>query len=249
MRRTNFVFGFIAAVLTSAATFAGTIDLNAVWNGGNPFNGTNVSYNNVIETNSNGPGGAAFNHYQFPQVVGNTFIVQPVDFRAEVPNPGPGFDQTDSQLTTVIMANPGQSFNQIDFSEFGDFSHFSLVAGQSSVTASLNYFWQVLEGNNAGFSGNGTASFSRVFPGGALPDAGPWGLNFQIPVPGATKVRLTFDNTLTATVTGAAVNGGALIAKKQIPGIMITVPEPSTAALTSLLGAVVLMVSRRMKAR
>lgn len=249
MRRSNLALSLLAVTLLTANSFAGTIDLNAIWNGGNPFQGTNVSYNDVQETNSNGDGtnvggnyGDTFNHYQFPTVVGNTFIVQPVNLRAEV-NPGQGIDFTDSQLSTLIMANQGQTFDAIDFSEFGDYQEFSFAPAGSTVQATLNYFWTVIAGNNAGFSGNGNATFTRT--AGPLA-SGPWSLNFHIDVPGATKVRLTFDNTLTAI---ADAGGVAFIAKKQIPGIMITVPEPSSAAITSLLGAVVLMVSRRMKSR
>ena len=68
----------------------------------------------------------------------------------------------------------------------------------------------------------------------AFPDsAGDWGLAFTADIPdGATKVRFEFDNRLTARAVDA--DSLAFIAKKQIPGIRITVPEPSAAALLCL---------------
>jgi hypothetical protein len=108
------------------------------------------------------------------------------------------------------------------------------------VSADLSYFYQVLEGTNAGATGSGSVEFDAE---AAPNDSGLWSLGFEIDVPaGTTKLRFAFDNRLTAQATTNL--SSAFIAKKLIDGIKITIPEPS-AAMLLLLGFFALAVGNR----
>lgn len=220
----------LTLTVSSGGVQGGTINLNDVWNGGNPFVGTDVMFTNVIETN--GPANQpAVNYYQSPVAIGNRLVVNPVDFRLSI-SPGPGIQFLDSQLEMVIMADPGQFITSIAMLERGDYLVAGLNPNDALVGAELNFFWEVLAGASAGVSGSGTATFSAM--AGPLTQ-GEWSLNANVNLaafPGATKVRFEFDNRLNAQATAT---GAAFIAKKQIPLIEVTtVPEPVGAAVLGL---------------
>ena len=64
--------------------------------------------------------------------------------------------------------------------------------------------------------------------GAAVPWTGYLNIDIAAIAPGATKVELALDNSLTA----ATNNGGsAHIAKKDFSGLTITIPEPAAGAL------------------
>ncbi len=218
-------------VALSVPTVAGTINLNEAYNGGNPFMSNNYMWLNVIETNG-APNDPAFNFYRDPTTVGDSFIVNPTNFRAEV-FPGPGLVAVDSQLEMVIMASGNGTIPFILFSESGDYDVTANVAGTAVVRAEVDYFWQVLEGSSAGASGMGSVEFSDS---AAPNDSGLWELAFTIDIPdGATKVRFEYDNRLTANADNSS--SGAFIAKKLVQGITVTIPEPGSLMLV-LLGTI-----------
>lgn len=199
---------------------AGTINLNDVYNNGAPFLGTNYMWTDVVETNGP-PDEPAFNFYRDPMTIGDTFIVNPTNFRVDV-TPGPGISQIDSQLEMVIMGNNGTTIPFISFRESGDYEINARNPGEALVRATVAYFFQILEGPAAGQTGSGIETFEDS----ASPNvSGLWEISFSIPMPaGTTKVRFEYDNRLTAE---ASVNlSTAYIAKKLIDGVIIVVPEP-----------------------
>lgn len=221
------VFMVIAAC--AAPIHAGLVNLNDVYNSGNPFMSDDYDWSDVVETN--GPSDEpAFNYYQSPLMIGNTFVLNPTNFRVDV-TPGPGLESIDSQLEMVIMGRNGATIPFLSFVEEGDFEVNGTNAEEATVTATVNYFYQVLEGTNVGATDSGTVSFSSS----ASPnDSGKWQLDFSFAFPeGSTKVRFEFDNQLVARATTDLST--AYIAKKALPGIRITVPEPSAIGL-GLLG-------------
>lgn len=214
---------------------AGQVNLNDDYNGGAPFVSDNYMWIDVTETNG-APAEPAIHFYQDPLTIGDTLIVNPTGFRAEV-NPGPGVFQVDSQLEMVIMGDGGLAIPEIAVYETGDYNVLGTGDGTISsthVSAELDYFWQVLEGASAGVTGSDVVRFE------AFPDSsGKWNLDFSAALPaGATKVRFEFDNRVTARAIDN--NSLAFIAKKQIE--IKIVPEPAS---WSLLGLALLAVMAR----
>ena len=229
---------FVLAFVVTA--HAGTVDLNDVYNAGNPFSSDNFMWTDITETNG-APLNPAINYYQDPVFFGDTMVVNPVNFRVDV-TPGPGIATIDSQLEMVIMSTNGATIDQILFKESGDYQVIAINPNESSVMAEVTYFWQVLEGTNPGASGSG----SVMFDSSAAPNnSGIWDLEFTADIPtGATKVRFEFDNRLTATANTEL--SAAFIAKKLIDGITVqpVVPEPSSALLW-VVGVLMLLNRRR----
>ncbi|MCA9185468.1 MAG: PEP-CTERM sorting domain-containing protein [Pirellulaceae bacterium] len=234
----SFAVALCAVLCASSAAWAGTIDLNATYNGGNAFNGNTVMFTNVVETNG-APADPAQNFYQSPAVLGDALTVNPVDFRVEI-LPGPGVNAVDSQLEMVIMAKPGYTIKNISMDEGGDFE----VRGNANVKAEVNWFFEVLELNGAAppvpMTGNGTSSTAHGTPPN---QSGIWNLGTSVGIPaGATKVRFEFDNRL----TGQAVNDLSLafIAKKQIGGIKVETMVPEPASVAMILFGLIPVISR-----
>ncbi len=219
---------------------AGTINLNDAYNSGAPFMSANYMWTDVIETNGP-PNQPAFNFYRDPITIGDAFIVNPTNFRVDV-TPGPGLSQLDSQLEMVIMGKNGATIPFISFSESGDYEIHGQNPQDAIVSATVDYFYQVLDGPSAGLTGSGMRMFEDV----ASPsDAGIWSLGFMIPLPaGTTKVRFEYDNRLTARAF--ADLSSAYIAKKLIDGVSITVPEPASSAVVSTMLLALLARPRRL---
>ncbi len=207
----------------AAVTDAGTINLNDVYNGGNPFMSANYMWTDVVETNGP-PNQAAFNFYRDPETIGESLLVNPTNFQVDV-TPGPGLRQLDSQLEMVIMGKNGATIPYIRLRESGDYEINGQNPGVAIVRATVDYFYQILDGPSAGQTGNGIEVFEKV---AAPSDTDVWMLGFNIPLPaGTTKVRFEFDNRLTAQAF--ADLSSAYIAKKVVD---ILVPEPT--ALTAM---------------
>jgi hypothetical protein len=207
---------------------AGTISLNDIYNGGNPFVSDNYTWVDVLESNG-APSDAAFNYYRDPTMIGNSLVVNPTNFRVDV-TPGPGLLEIGSRLEMVITGTSGATIPFLSFTESGDFEINALNADDAIVTATVDYFFEVLDGPNAGATGMGMEMFEMI---AAPSNAGSWSLDFDIDVPdGATQVYFEFENRVMAD---AHVDlSSAFIAKKVVEGIKITVPEPSAAFLLLL---------------
>lgn len=244
------IAAIVALICVSQTSSAGTFS----WGDLDDPNG-DVMYLDVTETNmysdalfAPNPGSGS------PTVVGNQILFDPQNFLAERPAGG-GADLTDSTLTTVIMAKPNQSISSIFIEEFGDYTLGGLGAAEVSVGAA--FFWTILEIDNVPVN-IPTQTDNMTFTTGA----GPFGGEYASPgddgtaviwegdafidvadylasnnIEGfATKVRLRFDNTLTAAADQLS---NAFIKKKEIGGVIITVetnviPEPSSAVIASL---------------
>jgi hypothetical protein len=239
VRRAAWVFLLFFAFQSAPAT-AGLINLNDVYNGGAPFMSNDYTFSSVIE--ANGPANAAAtNYYQGLTTVGNSLLVNPTNFRAEV-NPGAGANLLDSQLEMVISAKaPGGTIPKISMKEVGDYEVIGFNPGDATVRATINWYYEVLSGAAAGAFDSGSTTFTTS----ATPnDSNEWQLAIDLPMPdGAESVRFEFDNRLSAIAQNGSI---AFIAKKQIPGgITITVPEPSSAALCGVLVTLFGLAARR----
>ncbi len=216
------------------AVFMPTLSPAALMNYGD-FSGATVDFLDVTEDNLE-----PILLYQVSGAVGDVLLIDPDQFGVQK-DPGPGADFIDSELEMVIMAKPGQSVDQISFSEEGDYT----IVGSGNVAATVAFFWQITEVGGipiAPVSGRGTADFSASNP----ITGGLWDIDFTVDLNDSlanagmsgtiTKATFRFDNTL--TTTAADENSIAFIKKKQIGGVRVMVPEPSGVAilLTGLLG-------------
>lgn len=233
---------FIYCVMFSVGTCVMMVTPSqaAIMNYGD-FSGATVDFIDVTEDNL-GPDLL----YDVTGTVGDILLIDPDGFGAQK-NPGPGSGFIDSELEMMITAKPGHSVDQITFSEEGDYS----IVGTGNVEAAVSFFWQITEVDGAAIepvSGNGTADFSANTP----ITGGLWDIDFTVDLNNSlaeagvdgtiTKAIFRFDNSLTATAADAS--SIAFIKKKQIGGVKVMVPEPST-MLTLLMGLIGLFGCRR----
>ncbi len=229
--------------------------------------GTDVTFLDVTENNNEAsalfapmPGSGG------PFAIGDTLHLDPQGFASQSVNNTT--DLLDSQLSTTLMAGSGNSIESIAITEFGDYSLGGLAGGQANAQVGAAFFWTVLEidniavslatqatnlnlstggGVNGGeYSRPGDDGTSIIWNGVADIDVGGYLDSLQI-AGNATKVRLTFDNTLQ---TAADDFSSAFIKKKgvDIDVNMKTntgVPEPTTALLLGLGLAIVPCTRRR----
>ena len=225
------------------------------------FSGTTVDFLDVTE-DSNTPGDVP-PLFGAPTVTGDSLDFNPVGFSASASGAS-GVDQTDGQLSFMIVAKSGKGIQTITLSEAGDtgLAGFGTDATYTGVRA--NVFVDILELNNAVITpinvmgsmtftpsggafglatdGGGGPTFNSTWTGGVLIDVG----SLVPPNSVVTKVKVNLDNTLTALSEDGT---SAFIAKKDFDGLVITVdemviPEPTTAIL-ALSGMLALTCSRR----
>lgn len=229
----------IASVFIGNLAFAGSLNLNDVYNAGAPFEGQDFTYTNVVETNTNGAGGSVVNYFQNPQVPGDMFTLDPHELRVDV-TPGPGTSTLTSQLEMIIQGKSGQSVSQILLSNIGDYR---AIGVGSSVEVEINYFWEVMQGASVGTNDSGTVMFSDA---GNPTVADPWLLALAVDLPvNSTEVLFRFEHTQTASASSvdAAAYTGALFPA----GVTITVvvPEPTGFGLAIVMLLSVLVWRRR----
>jgi len=195
-----------------------------------------------------------------PTAVGNSLIFDPQTFLSQASD---GSHAVDSELSTLVMVDPGSSIDDILITEFGDFSLGGLPGSLATAQVGASFFWKILEIDGSpvnlplqtqalevttGAGPNGGV-YARPADDGV---ATPWEGSAHIDVDGflsdnlmvgnATKVSLILDNTL---LTAADQYSSAIIKKKGV-GIevfgddIIIVPEPTSLALISLCGLVLL---------
>jgi len=237
------------------------------------FMGTSITYENVIENSGIDPllfGG--------PTIVGDSLLFTPTNFSAQVN--GSGAVIKDSQIQFTLDGKNDNAIQGIHLSETGDYSFLSLGA-TSAVSVGMALFWQITEIDGISMLGpNGSANM--LVSSGDGPNGGVFMVNNEIQtsviwdggldidfdqaiaddsnVDGdhATRVLITFDNTL-----GAFTDGGAAFIKKKGLGFGVEievnpggdpdvdpVPEPPAIVLgiTGALALAFCVWNRRRKA-
>jgi PEP-CTERM motif len=251
--------GLTAATLSAVALFAYTTPAAAVAINYGDFAGATVNFLQVTEDSGTDPTPL----YGSPSVSGDTLDFNPVSFNAGATGAG-GVDITDGTLTLMMTSNPGHFIDKVKFDEAGDFTlaGFGGAGTFVSVTANFNIDIQEVDGVGIGAiniatpmvftPSNGDFDLLNDGPGPAV--NGTWSgmlmvdiqqalIDNNIPfVNGATKLSVTFDNTLVATSESGTQS---FIGKKDVGGIGITViPEPASLGLLAL-GTLALMGRRR----
>jgi hypothetical protein len=220
--------------------------------------GGDVMYLNVEENNSETtslyapePGVGS------PTVVGNSISFDPQGFQSQAS--GGTAHMIDSQMSTTIMAKDGQAVESIAISELGDYTLDGLTGGEAMASVGAAFFWTIEEINGVPnpqptqtqsmqFTTGGGVNGGEYFRPGDEGTAAIWSGSVFIDVRDylnsnglgdafATKVRLTFDNTLQ---TAADAVSNAFIKKKELGGsVVVTVdtsaiPEPATIVLAGI---------------
>jgi hypothetical protein len=168
-----------------------------------------------------------------PVVVGNQFIFSPANFRA-VSNNGVAVTTADRLFVTIDVA-PGNTLQEVRFSEFGDYS----ILGTGTVQAAGFMFVTNLSNGNVQ---SGVMTTTPVFPISTTSSAfGLWSGLITVPLPnGATRVTIIINNILQA-ISGA--NSTAYIEKKNAGLVLdIVIPEPASLSMLALGG---LLLGRR----
>lgn len=211
-----------------------------------------VIYKQVTESSTN-PGVPLFGA---PSVSGNSLVFNPPNFSATSANGG--LDFTDGTLNTLITAKPGQFINTLGVNEFGDYT---LAGSSASVSISAPVFLVIEAVNgvdlvsplnyqqNVVFSGGGNYSLpANVGTGVIWSGTANININAVLAAAGisgqATRIQYTMDNSLLAISGGAG--DLAFIKKKDVGGVTLTVPEPSSVVLASMacMGAIALLLRR-----
>lgn len=188
-----------------------------------------------------------------PGVFGNSLDFTPVGFSASANGAG-GSDITDGQLTFGIEANPGKAIFNVQITEFGDTTltgigtdnTMTVVTGLGNlnihevdgvginvVTVPINISFNPSGGTfGLGTDGGGGPNFNSQWTGIELLDVQQALVDNNIPFTlGATRVSVSFNNTLTAV---SQEGTAATIAKKDNIIITTNIPEPTTCAMALL---------------
>lgn len=246
-----------AAALSMAAVVAFSTQASAVPINYGDFAGVTVMFSDVTEDSGTDPTPL----FGAPTVSGDSLDFNPVSFNS-TSSGAAGTDITDGTLTMMLMSTPGNFIDEIEFDEAGDFTLTGL-SGEAFASVTATFFLDITEVDGVAINpvnittamvftpSNGDWSLSADGPGPLV--NGTWSgmvnvditqalIDNNIPyVVGATKVSVTFDNTLT-TLSEAGTS--AFIAKKDVGGIGITVtPEPASLGLLTL-GALAIMGRR-----
>lgn len=249
-----------SAVIAAAVAIAGfgSVTTEAAINYGD-FAGSTVDFLNVTEDSSTDPVPPAL--YGTPTVSGDSIDFNPVSFNASATGAA-GADATEGVLSMVMMSHAGHFIEQIQFEEAGEFALAGL-SGNASVSVTGTFIVDILEVDGVGigpinlsmpmtFTPSG-GDFDLVSDGPGPAVNGTWSGSLMVDIQqalidnniiftgGATKVSVSFDNTLMAS---SELGTSAFIAKKDIGGVGITViPEPASIGL--LIAGGLCMLGRR----
>jgi len=211
------------------------------------FGGLTVDFLQVTEDSTSDPLPPAL--YSAPVVSGDSLDFNPVSFNASASGAA-GTDTTEGVLTMMMMSHAGHFIDMIQFQEAGEFT-ISGLAGNASVSVSATFTLDILEVDGVAiaplnivtpmvFSPSG-GDFDLVSDGPGPLVNGIWTGDLMVDISqalidnnilfvnGATKVSVSFDNTLMAQ---SEAGTSAFIAKKDVGGVGITViPEPASLLL------------------
>jgi PEP-CTERM motif len=240
------------------------------------FVGNTVMYLGVTEDGLT-PGDAP-PLYGPPSVVGDSIDFDPVGFDANASGAG-GNDITDGQLNFRVMSKPGKVINSLTFTEAGDTTLSGFGTDKTFTAVTASGILDIFEVNGVGINnisvpisltfspsggdyalatdGGGGPLYHTIWSGSSFMDLNAIlaanNVNGQ-----ATKISLNLNNTLTAL---SELGTAALIAKKDVGGLSITVngpnpgpgggpeiPEPASMMLAAL-GLVGLVAGRRFDRR
>jgi len=250
--------GLTTAAISVVALFAYSLPAAAVPINYGDFVGATVNFLQVTEDSGTDPTPL----YGSPTVSADTLDFNPVSFNASASEAG-GVDTTDGTLTLMMRSQAGNFIDKIEFDEAGDFTLTGL-SGTAFAAVRANFFLDIQEVDGVGITPINIATamtftpsngdFDLVADGPGPLVNGIWSgllmvditqalIDNNIPFTnGATKVSVTFDNTLTAL---SEAGTSAFIAKKDVGGVGITViPEPASMGLLAL-GALAMMGRRR----
>ena len=251
-------YGLFTAAVSTAALLAYSSTASAAQINYGNFSGSTVDFIQVTEDSGTDPTPL----YGSPTVSGDTLDFNPVSFNSSSTGAA-GVDITDGTLTLMMMSQAGNFIDTIEFDEAGDFTLTGL-SGNAFASVAANFFLDVQEVDGVGITPINIATAMTFTPSGGDFDLitdgpgpvvnGAWSgfltvditqalIDNNIPfVNGATKVSVTFDNTLT-TLSEAGTS--AFIAKKDVGGVGITVtPEPASLALLAM-GTLTMLNRRR----
>ena len=186
-----------------------------------------------------------------PTAVVDSLVFNPVSFGSF--SAGGAFDITDGTLTTEIDARPGFNIPFVNITEKGDYTLAGAGSPGTWCSVSMAAFITVYE-----VDGSAITPFTVSFTGTFSPNSGFYSLpanagnaviwngglnvNMDSVVAGAgftgghaTRIQLTLDNQL---ITFSEAGTVAHIKKKEIGGVIITVPAPGALGLVGLGGLI-----------
>ena len=248
LSRSRLILGLTFCIL------AGTLTAQAGVISYGDLEGIQFIYQNVEESSATDPAGL----FGAPIIVGDALVFTPTAFRADASGAG-DVDITDGALGTLVVAKDDNAIDMLDIVEYGDFTLAGIGTDATLVGVTGRLFASIVEIDNMPVTDviDLTAEMNFASDAGTttyVPDAdGIWDLttdpgtsiwtgSVSMDIHGAlqslglsgsaTKVLLTFDNTLIAQ---SEEGTNAFIAKKrQITVTTSEVPEPGTITLILL---------------
>lgn len=248
----DFKFAFsLAAGLT--ASIAAT-NANAAINYGD-YSGTTVDYIGVFEDDT-----ALFGT---PTITGDTLSFSPAEFAAQSSggesnsaNPGP-VELIDGTLGFDLVAKPGEAIQSFTLEESGAFALVGAGTEFTQVQVAVVFSVNILEVDGVAYNGpsqvvsNTTLLSENLVSSPGLGQSWSGQAEINIAALAAdldpaivgdiTKARVSLDNQLLAISEDGSV---AFVDKKNIDGVVITIPEPSMVAVLGL-GGLALLGRRR----
>jgi len=215
------------------------------------FDGTTVMYLDVTETANSKPGSEPL--LGPPTLTDNQLDFDPQGLVAT--STGGPFDINDAQLNFSIDTGPGHGLTGLEISEFGDYSLTGSGGVETTVTAAVGIWIEILAVDFQPlvdpFAQHYSASFTTdLATEGQEVVLAPWSLSLFVDFEtllgstfqyGVTDAQVVIDNQL---ITNSELDSLAFIAKKDfklIPKTTIN-PEPAT-VVVMLLGG--LLIARR----
>ena len=218
------------------------------------FVGDTVTYSGVFEDDDV--------LFGAPTITGDTLSFSPAEFLArsdggESNNPTPGpVDLVDGTLGFDLISNDGTGIDTFTLEESGAFALVGSGTEATSVAVSVVFSANILEVDGVAINGPSQVVSTTSLLNTNLVDSPGLGqawigqAEFDISALAAselgitgdiTRARISLDNQLLAISEDGS---SAFIDKKNIDGVVITVPEPASVALLAL-GGIAVLARRR----